>query len=509
VEQHVYWGDLHTHLEDFAAGDEIMRAGRENIDFYAVLMYPFVWDIKNGVRVESIGHRPEYTAWWEQERDLARQYHEPGRFVTFLGYEWNGDRRRFGDHNVIYRDDDQPYVPLETLPELYAFLRGRPGIAIPHHTGYLVGQRGKDWDFFDEALSPVMEVFSGHGSSEGCNTPLGMEKNSSMGPRTSGGTFHDALARGYRVGVIASNDGPTLPGRWGLGRAAVWAPALTREAVWEAILARRTYAVTGDRIVLDFRMAGQPMGAIWTGTVAPDAAVAVVGGHAIDRIELLRNGRVVDTYCHSGRWEDPPAGRVRAKMFIEAGWGPAADYGLRTRDWHWACQLDVAGGRLCGVERCFFLLGGGVRRQDETSVAWEMTTAGRVIRNPPGMTQGIIAEIEGEAATRLTLRAEGLTIQRTLGETLRESALVPLLDESARHLRDGYGLDAATLGNLDSIYHNARKIKWHQAIPEAGYRAQHTFRGLRLAPGRNAFHVRVSQLNGQMAWSSPIWIDRP
>lgn len=105
---------------------------------------------------------------------------------------------------------------------------------------------------------------------------------------------------------------------------------------------------------------------------------------------------------------------------------------MQSHDWQWSCQLDVAYGRLCGVERCFFLLGRFVRWQDETSVAWEMTTAGRVIRNSLGMTSGIIAEVEGDAATRLTLRAEGITIPRTLREALRKSALVPLLDESAR-----------------------------------------------------------------------------
>jgi len=191
-EYNLYWGDFHTHFEDLDRGDEILRDAQENIDFCTVLCYPFIWERKNGLRVESVGQRPEFLRWWERLRELARAHHDPGRFVTFLGYEWHGNRRRYGDHNVIYFDEDNPLDDTWKLEDLYENLRGRRAIAIPHHTGYCRGWRGKDWDIFDGELSPVMEIFSAHGSSEGCNTPRTMEQNSSMGPRTSGGTFQDA-----------------------------------------------------------------------------------------------------------------------------------------------------------------------------------------------------------------------------------------------------------------------------------------------------------------------------
>ena len=66
-------------------------------------------------------------------------------------------------------------------------MRDRDALVIPHHTGFAVGERGKDWDRFDPELSPVMEVFSAKGSSEGTDTPRPMAFNS-MGPRTTGGT---------------------------------------------------------------------------------------------------------------------------------------------------------------------------------------------------------------------------------------------------------------------------------------------------------------------------------
>ena len=543
------WGDFHTHLTDFDRGDEILADARENIDFCAVLCYPFVWEVKKGLRVESVRNRPEFADWWERLRDLCRRHHAPGEFVTFLGYEWHGDRTRYGDHNVIYFDEDNPLDDAWTLEELYANLRRTRAFAIPHHTGYFPGRRGKDWSVWDERLSPVMEICSIHGSSEGPLAPVDMVSNASMGPRASGGTFQDALARGHRIGVIASNDYVGLQGRWGIGRAAVWAEDCTREAIWEAILARRTYGVTGDRIELRFRINGQPMGSVLQASGAIDAEVEAIGSHAIDRIELLHSNRVVATYTHPktrlplppgegcGEGEiarDPDAGRRedvgsagaspshatgetrarRYKLRIEAGWGPADRYGFEAKDIPWDMRLDVAGGKVVSVERCFNRFGQRIVSQDGGHVAWHLLTRGRRSQSPGGMTQSIVVEIEGTPDTRLRLTVDdvttdGLPRELTVADLLAGHCLIPLVEESERRVLDTFGITAEEMINPDPIFHNARKVKLHQAIPEAAYTASATFEGIELLPGRNALYVRVSQLNGQLAWSSPIWVDAP
>jgi len=493
------WGDLHSHLVDFDRGDAILRDARENIDFTAVLCYPFDWDVKRGLRTESVGNRPHFLEGWGRLRALARAHHEPGRFVTFLGYEWNGNRTRYGDHNVIYFDDG-PLDDAWTLEELYANLRGTRAMAIPHHTGYLPEHRGKDWRVFDPALSPVMEMFSIHGSSEGCNTPLGMLSNSSMGPRTSGGAFHDALARGLRVGVIGSNDYAGLPGRWGIGRAAVWADDCTREGIWSAILARRTYAVTGDRIRLAVHIDGQPMGSEVAASGPVDVEVAIEGSHAIDRIELLDGSQRIAGHSPVGR---PRAGG-RHKFLLEAGWGPSASYGLQAQDWTWDGQLHVDGGRLVGVERCFSLHGQHAA-WDAEHCSFHLVTAGRDVRAPFGMTQGLVFEVEGTQDTHLRLGIEGRQIDVALGDLAAGARLAPFLDESTARVRETFGLDAADV-NPDMYYHNARKVKLHRAVPESAWRVAHTFRDVRLDAGAHPLYVRVAQQNGQYAWSSPIWV---
>ena len=504
----LFWGDFHTHFDDVDRGDAILADARENVDFCAVLCYPFVWDRKSGLRMESVQQRPEFLKRWERLKQLNRAHYDPGKFTTFLGYEWHGNRTRWGDHNVIYFDEDEPLDDAWELADLYRNLRSRRALALPHHTGYLPCWRGKDWNLFDEQLSPVMEIFSTHGSSEGIDTPRPLESNGSMGPRTSGGTFQEGLARGYRIGVIGSNDGAGLQGRWRLGRAAVWAGECSREGIWEALQARRTYAVTGDRIELALGVEGAPMGAVVEAGDAVDVEVDVTGAQAIDRIELVHDGLVADTYCHSGRWERGAAQARRFKVFIEAGWGPVKHYGFaEAMDNRWQCRLELEDGELMGVERCFSKFGEKVTAQHRTGCAWEMVTAFRAQNLTPAMTQGIVAEVEGTPETRLLLEMEGVRLEPTIGELLRGATLVPLLDESKQRIEGVFGLAEAEVTNPDVFFHNARKIKVHKAIPESGYRVRHVFRRVRLNPGRNYLYVRVAQLNGQLAWSSPVWVE--
>lgn len=506
-EYQLFWGDLHTHLEDIERGEEVLQYARQNIDFYAVLCYPFLWEEKKGLRIETVGQREEFLEPWSELQNLARSFHEPGRFVTFLGYEWHGNRTRYGDHNVIYFDESYPLDPAWTLEELYQNLRTRKGIAIPHHTAYLPGQRGKDWSVFDEELSPVMEIFSIHGSSEGCDTPRPLDSNTSMGPRTSGGSFQDALNRGYRIGVIASNDYAGLPGRWGIGRAGVWAEELTRKAIWDAIVSRRTYAVTGDRIVLDVRAEGKPMGSLISAGSSVDVEVFVTASCALDRIELIHNGIVEDTYCHSGKWEREAAESARFKFLFEAGWGPASDYGHSPRDWHWNCHLRLQAGKIVSIEKCFTLLGQRINSLDDTHCSFELLTAGRTLRNPFGMTQGLIFEVEGSPETRLHFEVEEQKFSVSLQELLSGAKLIPLLEESIQRTYRFFGLKREEVENPDTYYHNARKLKLHRAYPERAYRLKHTFRRVPVKRGRNYIYIRVSQRNNQFAWSSPIWID--
>jgi hypothetical protein len=508
--QQVYWGDMHLNLHhpDVSRIDAVFTAARDQLDFFPIAYYPYDYQqLPQGLKSESIGLSDQSLRDWEMVRAAVRKHNDPGRFITFAGYEWHGDRRSGGDHNVFYPEDGALALP-DTLPELYEHCRASGAIAIPHHTAYRAGpgSRGRDWSLHDEGLSPVAEIYSHHGCSEGVDAPLGMTRNRSMGPRVSGGSIQEGLARGLRMGIIASGDTHTgYPGVWSNGLVAVWAEELTRKALWEALLQRRTYGVTGDRMVVDFRVADAPMGSVIKGRGELRILASVTGDSAIDRIELLRNGQVIATHCHAGTWEvEPPGPHVHAKLRITVGWGPGHEYGFSPSERRWDGCLSIEGGEIVRARGCFTRPGQHLRQASERQWDWELTTSDR--RHPEENVQGVVFELIGTPDAQLSLEVDGQRAQLSLGDALRGSQVIPLLDEARSALRDQFGLTPEDVPSPDVLYHNAPKVKIHRGVPQDGYTARATFSDD--APAGSYYYLRVSQTNGQMAWTSPIWVER-
>jgi hypothetical protein len=130
-----------------------------------------------------------------------------------------------------------------------------------------------------------------------------------------------ALERGLRVGFHGSSDGhvqtpghPRRPGSGGrngdfnrrdtgYGSGALMAAVaseLTREGLWEAFRSRRTYATTGARIVLDFRCNGHQMGEEIVAQGPPLLTADVTGTGPIERLELIRDDRLLFTQWGDG-----------------------------------------------------------------------------------------------------------------------------------------------------------------------------------------------------------------
>ncbi|MCD6351673.1 MAG: DUF3604 domain-containing protein, partial [Armatimonadetes bacterium] len=328
-EYKLYFGDSHTNLHSPRMREPgyletVVRQARELLDFWPIAYYPQEYTELRGFRYEDALDEETAQRDWQVIRELAAANNEPGKFVAFSGYEWQGNGR-WGDHNVFFLDDEGPLLRPDTVGELFTALRalGRPALAIPHHVAYMIGVRGKNWDVHDEDLSPFAEIYSVHGCSESDEEFIGLRTNAHMGPGLSGGTIEDALARGYRLGIIASGDNHIWPAMYGNGLMGCWAKGLTREALWDAFMERRVYGVSADRMELEFTVEDAPMGAVVVHRGAVGVTVRVRGSDALDRIEVLRNERVIACYCHQGQWEMPGEDeRVRWKLRIEAGWGP-------------------------------------------------------------------------------------------------------------------------------------------------------------------------------------------
>lgn len=156
MDYQLYWGDAHFNLRTHQIDRirEYMEHAKEVLDFLPIAYYPFFVYDHQGLQVETEGDRDLFQRQWREVAESIAEFNQPGRFVTFLGYEWHGDRRYYGDHNVIYYNDHEPLVDVSSIEELYEHLRRHKGLAIPHHGSYKVHQRGKDWNYFDGDLSP-------------------------------------------------------------------------------------------------------------------------------------------------------------------------------------------------------------------------------------------------------------------------------------------------------------------------------------------------------------------
>ena len=338
-----YFGELHSHCglsgDGYRPIDYAYRYARDatGLDFCALTDH------------EGGRYWDEY---WAETVRAARAFHEPGRFVPFVGYEYGGDLPR-GHRNVIYLDDDGTHPSPKDCTLLWDMLPAGRALVIPHHpnthseSGVLLGKwLETDWSVHDDRFQRLVEITQLRGSFER-DTPDGSDVV--LGGR--GAAAQDALARGRRVGFAGGTDnhrghpGSRLDRMGGVdpeelkcgGWTAVWASDLTREAVFAALYDRRCYATTSARILVDFRVNEAPMGS----EIArpPDGRVRVlarvIGSAPLTTVEVVRNNVQVYRFRGGGaqsaafEWEDRlGADRLPDEVALDGG---AAYYYLRVR----------------------------------------------------------------------------------------------------------------------------------------------------------------------------------
>jgi hypothetical protein len=457
----LYWGDLHRHslTSRCTAGDEPSLE-----DFYR-----YSWDVceYDFWAVTDHSENSSDYQWWSIQK-IADLFRVDGRFVPLHGFEWTGDT---GHQNVIYGDVGRG-APIysayaagsQTPAQLWGHLRshGLPVITIPHHPGSAVVPM--DWDYYDADLMRLVEIFQacrGNYEDDGCF------RQYSDGVLT--GTFAvDGLRRGHRFGLIASSD-------HGHGAAYVgaFASGLDRAAVFEALHSRRTFAATTRDLLADVRVAGVFMGgaAETSGPVEVDAFVRGYGELA--RVDIVRNGVVVATVEPS---PDIPAGWLRVPLRIE--WGGSAG------PTDWTGGLEIDGGEI--VQTPFW--SPEVTSASAWRVTWEATTTsfGDVYGAQRG---GVELTLLGPLEATLRLRTPQGGTDTTIGELAGGVVEIPALHG---HLRLQRGI-----GGLTGLGTSELRLVWtdddHQV--EAGDAAW--------------YYVRAFQTDGEMVWSSPVWVSPP
>ncbi len=294
----LFFGDMHTHdFHSTAAG-------------YPADCYLWAKDEKNldFVSIPIQVHRWLDNEKWVIAKHFCEYFLEEGRFVTFLAFEWQ--HSHYGDKVIHYLGGDMPYLPIDdpryAYPaRLYEALRGTDAFIISHHPGYELDLHvpGTRWDSVENDVDRLAEIWSMHGSSEGFDPndrPL-------LPPRRAGGVYA-GLRHGVRMGIVAGSDTHTArpggahsePRPYFGGMCGIWAERLTRRALFEAFLSRRTYALTGARIVLRFEVNGYPMGSECALTEERVISAEVWAPGDIERIQFLRDTEVIAEYSDQG-----------------------------------------------------------------------------------------------------------------------------------------------------------------------------------------------------------------
>ena len=211
------------------------------------------------------------------------------------------------------------------------------------------------------------------------------------------------------------------------------------------------------------------------------------GGDALDYIDVMHNNRLVHRWSPIQRID--LTHQLTAKVFLELGWGELDE------EVDWNVDLQVFGGALKSVEPRFrgrdIVSPQDSLAGDFSFSSWQepdhnrVTLTTRTWKNPTTVspaTQGISLEISGNAQTSIRGSINDQLVAFSLGELLSGS-------------RTGY-----LGGFLTPAY------CFHRAVPLTEYAGHTSFVHRGGDAGRDWYYVRVRQLNGQWAWSSPIWV---
>jgi len=293
-------GDTHRHTE--MSMDLRAMPDGSVLDFYRYMMDAAAMDW-GMISDHQFGSDREY--WWWLEEKLADMFHAPEGYVPVFGYEcsvgWpNGHR------NIIHAKRgvmpvpffQPPAMPLrphvgtdQVIPDdtklLYQSIRASGGIAIPHTSATSMGT---DWRDNDPELEPVVELAQGDRRNyEYLGAPLSDPEEEAAGESRYGSGFvANAWAKGYRLGVILSSDHLSTHQSYAL----VWAEDRSRDAILEALRARRTYGAT-DNIVLEFWIGDHFMGEEFAADQVPAIRIKVAGTDVVSDIHVIRNNRSI------------------------------------------------------------------------------------------------------------------------------------------------------------------------------------------------------------------------
>jgi hypothetical protein len=459
-----YWGDLH------AQSGATVGTGTEEEYFR------FARDIAHLDFCSHQGNDFQVTDQdWKRLNDTVRAFHKDHKFVVFPGWEWSGNTSSGGDRNVIFLEEDQPIwrsshwqisepetgeSPALTAADLFDRVRNhRPDITL---LGSHVGGRYADIKkYFDETIGPLVELVSCWGVFEWM--------------------LWDAFDLNYIVGVMCNSDGHKgRPGAEGPGAGqfgipngltCVLAKEKTRPAIFEALKNRRCYGTTGARIDLTFECDGAPMGSLIERARPVHFSGQVRGTAPIESLELFETKTVIKT--------------VRPRAFENLGTSPhirlrwrGSRIKGRARRVTWDGSISVQGPKILSATGSFDTPIDRITKQSDQEVHF--------ISQTTGDADGVDLILDRPTPGTIHFHSKAGTC---------EISLADLTNQTPRKVFDFGGLDMQVQIERypETLVETEAKLE-ATVTPPAG----------KTTP----YFVKVTQSDGHMAWSSPIYLKR-
>lgn len=261
VEHRISFGDPHNHsvLSEEGEIDELFRYAR----YKAALDYVAIVD-NDCYEIPMTRTQFSISLTW------AQWFNEPSRFVTLPGYEWTlWDRERSDHYNhrtVLFPERARIFWHIDPATPTTADLAHRV-----EQLGGLLFTQHWNWALTDSDAECGLEVCSAWDYYIDHPEP-----------------FHRDLCAGRRLALIGGSDSHRRnPGTCG-ALTGVWARELSREAIFEALRARRCFATSGSKMVLDFRIDDAPMGSEVTTSGHITVVVRVWGTRPLERLTIMR-----------------------------------------------------------------------------------------------------------------------------------------------------------------------------------------------------------------------------
>ncbi len=410
---------------------------------------------------------------WERLNRTVERFHEDHRFVVLPGYEWSGNTPAGGDHNVIYRAEGMPILrsshwqipdtpesdlsPAHPASVLFDRLHRRVGVENVVVAAHVGGRYADVRRFFDPDLCRLVEILSCWGVFEWL--------------------LWDALEAGHVVGVTCNSDGHKgRPGAEGPGAGefgiaggltCVLAPELTRQAVFDALRARRCYGTSGPRIDLQVEMDSAPMGSILPWRRIALIHATVLGTAPLESLRLYRGREII----HEVR----PAAfdSVTGSRRIRLTWGGARMRG-RGRRVTWDGAIHLAGAQIQKACPVGFdsPLDGIVEQQPDRVVFRSRTT---------GDLDGLDLWLDTAGRGRLSFESPAGGCQVNLG-----------------------ALDTPATFDLGGLEMRICVERYPEQLEDLALSLR-----CQVQPARDrltAYLVKAVQSDGHMAWSSPIYV---